>query len=147
MVWTCGTCPGGTAIGAQLIQPLERPGQEPVLIDRGWIREGQTDIPGGDVTVVGYVRDAATPGAFSPADDVPGLHFYTLDPAKIGAALGLPHVAPFTLIAMGDGGMPEPVSALPRPPNDHLNYALTWFGLAASLVAVFGAYVRKVLRA
>ena len=43
--------------------------------------------------------------------------------------------------------MPEPASALPRPPNDHLNYALTWFGLAASLVAVFGAYVRKVLRA
>ncbi len=139
--------PGGTAIGAQLIQPLERPGQEPLLVDRGWIREGQTGIPGGDVTVVGYVRDPATPGAFSPDDDVVGRHFYTLDPAKIGAALGLPQVAPFTLIAMGDGGMPEPASALPRPPNDHLNYALTWFGLALSLLAVFGAYVRKTLRA
>ena len=139
--------PGGTAIGAQLVQPLERAGQDPVLVDRGWVREGQADIPGGDVTIVGYVRDPATPGLFSPADDVAGRHFYTLDPQKIGAALGLPRVAPFTLVAMGDGGMPEAASALPRPPNDHLNYALTWFGLAASLLVVFGAYVRKVLRA
>lgn len=139
--------PGGTAIGAQLIQPLERPGQDPVLVDRGWLREGVTDVPGGDVTIVGYIRAPAEPGLFSPVDDLAARHFYTLDPAKIGASLGLSRVAPFTLVALGDGGVPEPASALPRPPNDHLNYALTWFGLAASLVVVFVAYVRRVLRA
>ncbi len=137
---------GGTAIGAQLVQPLERPGQEPVLIDRGWVREGQGDIPGGNVTIVGYVREPASPTMFTPADDLATRHFYTLDPARIGASLGLAHVAPFTVVAMGDGGVPEPASALPRPPNDHLNYALTWFALALSLVAVFIAYVRKLLR-
>ncbi len=140
--------PGGTAIGAQLIQPLERPGQDPVLVDRGWVREGQNvGAADGDVTVTGYIRDPAVPGMFSPADDVATRHFYTLDPARIGAALGLPQVAPFTLVALGNGGVPEPASALPRPPNDHLNYALTWFGLAVSLLVVFGAYVRKVFRA
>lgn len=139
--------PGGTAIGAQLVQPLERPGQLPVLIDRGWVREGQQNIPGGEVTVVGYIREPAVPGAFSPADDLVTRHFYTLDPAKIGDSLGLAQVAPFTLVAMGNGGMPEPVSALPRPPNDHLNYAITWFSLAATLLTVFAVYARRVLRA
>ena len=34
--------PGGTAMGAQLIVPLERPGQDPILVDRGWVPDGPT---------------------------------------------------------------------------------------------------------
>ena len=72
----------------------------------------------------------------------------TLDPAAIGAALGLASVAPFTLVALGPAPTPPRArrSALPRPPNDHLSYALTWFGLAACLLVVFVVYVRKALR-
>ena len=138
--------PGGTAMGAQLIEPLERPGHEPILVDRGWVPDGQLGSPGGDATVVGYIRAAESPGMLSLSDDTVARRFYTLDPAKIGAALGLSRTAPFTLIAMGNGGMPEPATALPRPPNDHLNYALTWFALGLSLLVVFAAYARKVLR-
>jgi surfeit locus 1 family protein len=32
---------------------------------------------------------------------------------------------------------------LPRPPNDHLSYAITWFGLAAVLLVVFVVYATK----
>ena len=138
--------PGGTAIGAGLVEPLERPGHAPLLVDRGWVPDGQRGAPGGDATVVGYVRPAETPGLLSLTDDPAARRFYTLDPARIGAALGLPTVAPFTLVALGSGGgLPQPAMALPRPPNDHLNYAMTWFGLAASLLVVFAAYTRKVL--
>ncbi len=140
--------PGGPVRGAQLIEPLERPGQQPLLVERGWVPDGSLGAPGGDVTVTGYIRAPDGPGAFSPADDLAARHFYTLDPAKIGDALGLPGVAPFTLVALGadaPGVLPAPATALPRPPNDHLNYALTWFGLALSLLAVFGAYARKAL--
>lgn len=133
--------------GAQLIQPLERPGQETVLVDRGWVPEGTGPYPQPPGPIVGYVRLPVEPGSFTPADDVPGLHFYNLDPAKIGAALGIAHVAPFVVVALGDGeGLPQAATELPRPPNDHLNYALTWFGLAFSLVVVFAAAARKVLR-
>ena len=138
--------PAGPVMGAQLIEPLERPGQDSVLVDRGWVPDGQLGAPGGD-QVVGYIRTPDKPGAFSATDDLARQHFYTLDPAKIGAALGLPRVAPFTLVAMGPpDALPQPATALPRPPNDHLNYALTWFGLALSLLVVFGAYCRKALR-
>ena len=138
--------PGGSVMGAQLIEPLERPGQDPVLVERGWIADGAPLPPPGD-TVVGYVRAPDAPGLFSATDDLAAQHFYTLDPEKIGAALGLPRVAPFTLVAMGPpaAGL-QPAATLPRPPNDHLNYALTWFGLAFSLLVVFGAYVRKAFR-
>ncbi len=140
--------PGGPAMGSHLIEPLQRPGQDPVLVNRGWVPDGAVLAPAGEVAVEGYIRTPDTPGLFSASDDPVGLHFYTLDPAKIGAALGLAHVAPFTLVAMGPptAAFPAPATALPRPPNDHLNYALTWFGLALSLVAVFAAYSRKVLR-
>ncbi len=138
--------PTGPVMGEQLIEPLERPGQSPVLVDLGWAPDGQAGAPGsGDV--VGYVRAPDAPGLFSATDDMAARRFYTLDPAKIGGALGLTQVAPFILVAMGPpGSLPEPATALPRPSNDHLNYALTWFGLAFALLVVFTAYCRKTVR-
>ncbi len=146
--------PGGALLGAQLIEPLERPGALPVLVDRGWVPIAPRSLLGpstlpASTAVEGYVRLPETPGAFSARDDPASRIFYTLDPAAIGAALGLPAVAPFTLVALGTaspGAVPIPATALPRPPNDHLNYAITWFSLAAVLAVVFLTWSRKVLR-
>lgn len=140
--------PSGPVIGAQLIEPLERPGQDPLLVDLGWVPTGQAVAPAG-TEVEGYIRAPDRPGPFSATDDPANRRFFTLDPAPIAASLGLPHAAPFTLVAMGavtPGVFPQPAEALPRPPNDHLNYALTWFGLAFALVVVFVVYARKVFR-
>lgn len=139
--------PSGAALGAQLITPLERPDGPPVLIDRGWLPDGAAaPTDPGDVTVIGYVRPPEHPSWLAPATDLAAKRFWSLDPAAIGAALDLPAVAPFTIVALGHGGVPEPASALPRPPNDHLGYAITWFGLAACLIVVFAAYLRRTLR-
>jgi surfeit locus 1 family protein len=35
---------------------------------------------------------------------------------------------------------------LPRPPNNHLLYAITWYGLAVALLVIFYLYARKVWR-
>ncbi len=140
--------PSGPAIGAQLIEPLERPGQDPVMVVLGWVPTGVAVAPTG-TEVEGYIRRPDRAGLFSAQDDAAKRRFFTLDPAPIAAALGIAHAAPFTLVVMGDvtpGVFPQPATSLPRPPNDHLNYALTWFGLALSLAVVFAVYVRKVLR-
>ncbi len=41
---------------------------------------------------------------------------------------------------MPPGGLPSPAKLTARLPNNHLQYAITWYGLAAVLVAVFGAF-------
>jgi surfeit locus 1 family protein len=142
----------GALLGAQLIVPMKPPEGVPVLVDLGWVPTeppGAVDLPTGQTTVAGYIHPPAKPGWFTPADDIKSRTFYALDPAKIGAALGLPRVAPFTLIVLGppppESVWPIPASTLPRPPNNHLQYALTWFALAIVLLAMFALYVRKVM--
>ena len=141
----------GTALGAHLLTPLLRPGLPPVLVDRGWVpleRGAPLDRPEGEVAVTGYVRAADRRDWFSPADDAPGRRFYVFDPTAIGAALGLPaEPEPFGLVALAPPGVgrtfPEAARGIPRPNNPHLGYAITWYGLAASLVAVFAAFALR----
>jgi surfeit locus 1 family protein len=143
----------GLQEGGQLIVPLERGAAPPVLVDLGWVPMSDlhpASLPAGPTSVAGYLRPPDRPGLFSAPDDVPGRRFYTLDPARIGAALGLKRVAPFTLIVLGKrepGVYPMPAEHLPHPPNNHLEYALTWFGLAAVVIFEFGFWARQRLRA
>jgi surfeit locus 1 family protein len=140
----------GTTLGARLVTPLLRDGAPPVLVDRGWVpleRAGAVARPEGPLSVTGWVKPAEQAGPFSATDDTAGRRFYTFDPVAIGRALGLPQVAPFGLVALGEGGgLPEPDRALPRPRNNHLGYAITWYGTALALVGVFLAWARRRLK-
>jgi len=54
---------------------------------------------------------------------------------------------PFGLVALGGGGaLPDPARTLPRPSNNHLGYVITWYGLALSLLGVFGVWARRRLK-
>ncbi len=130
-------------LGAQLVERLDRPDAAPLVVVLGWVPTdtGHPVAISGPATITGYIRLPEQPTWLSAADDMRGRHFYTLNPATIGAALGAPDPAPFVLVALGKApawGQPVPADALPRPVNNHLNYALTWFGLAASLLGVVG---------
>lgn len=140
-------------MGSQLVVPLGRAGAPAVLVLLGWVSDGVSVVlPSGDVQVVGYVRPAEHPGWLSAGDNTRTLRFFSLDPGEIGKALGV-DVEPFTVVALQDGDVKgqdphsEPAAAtqLPRPLNNHLSYAFTWFALAATLLAVFGVWVRKHL--
>jgi surfeit locus 1 family protein len=141
----------GPQMGARLIVPLEREGAATILVDRGWVplkRSAPFDQPTAPVSVQGYLHPPDTASWFSAADDPPARLFYTLDPAKIGSTLGIANVAPFVLVSMGPvdaSRWPQPAQVLPRPPNNHLVYAITWYGLAIALLAVFIIWVRKEL--
>ena len=133
--------------GAQLLALLARPGESAIVVDLGWVPMGDgapdplaAHVAATPATVVGYVRPAEHPSWLSAADNPAARRFYTLDPHAIAAALGVRDVAPFTLVALGAPASPDapvPADNLPRPPNNHLQYAFTWFGLAGALVAVF----------
>jgi surfeit locus 1 family protein len=141
----------GPTMGTYQIVPLERDGAPPILVDRGWVpqtRPAPLDDPAGQVTVAGYIRQAETAHWFSPVDDVAGRQFFTLNTASIAAAVGLPPPMPFTLIVLGpesSTSYPVPAQTLPRPPNNHLSYAITWYGLSVALVVIFIVWARKPL--
>ena len=148
----------GPAMGAQMIEPMRQSNGDLILVDRGWVplsRPGPLDDPPGEVTVSGYVRFGDTPGWFSAKDDLVARHFFTLDPRAIGHAIGQPNIRPFVLVAlaaeMRPGAIvdhwPDPARHMPRPSNNHLSYAITWYGLAAALLAIFILWARKGSRA
>jgi surfeit locus 1 family protein len=143
--------PRGQVRGAQLIMPLARRDGSIVLVDLGWVKgtvPAPVPVPSGLVQVSGYVEPANRRGMFAAADDPATLIFYTLAPRRIAAAMRLRKSADFTLIMLGPkriAGGPIPQPSLPHPPNDSLQYALTWFGLSMVLVLEFIFYARKRL--
>ncbi len=144
--------PTGPVPGGEIIMPLRRPGGQVVLVDLGWVRQQRPvplDEPPGLTRAVGYLHAPIQPGWFAGTDDPGQGLYYTLDPQKIGAGMGL-DVAPYILIAMGQmpppgSTAPQPAQSLPTPPNNHYEYALTWFGFALVLVFEFILFARKRL--
>ena len=64
-------------------------------------------------------------------------------------ALGLPRVAPFIVdadAAANPGGLPLGGKTIVAFPNNHLQYAITWFALALGLLGVFFAWARQQVR-
>ena len=145
------TTPAGPVMGGRMIVPLRQSDGRIILVDRGWAPEVRTAPlaqPTGIVTFTGYVRPGSKPGWFSAKDNPATRRFFTLDPNTIGDALGQPDVAPFILVVLADraeprASYPEPAQTPPRPPNNHLAYAVTWYGLAVALMVIFTVWVKK----
>jgi surfeit locus 1 family protein len=166
------TTASGPSMGARMIEPMRQTNGDVILVDRGWVplsRPGPIEQPEGVVTVSGYIRPGDSEHWFSARDDPPARRFFTLDPKAIGAAVGQPDVQPFILVMLAaptasdaelgadsrtppgssprsgasEKQWPEPAQHLPRPPNSHLSYAITWYGLAMALLAIFIVWARK----
>jgi surfeit locus 1 family protein len=99
--------------------------------------------PAGEVTITGLMREAEPRNLFTPADQPDKNQWFTRDPRAIAAHFGLRRAAPFSVDAdfSGDpGALPHGGTTVIAFPNNHLAYALTWFGLAAALAGVFGTW-------
>jgi len=121
-----------------------------VVVNRGFVPEArknpQSRAEGevsGPVTVVGAMRWPDSRHWFTPADDPARNLWFTRDPAAIAGAKGLSSVAPFYVeqeAPAPPGGLPQPGRLMVSLPDNHLQYALTWFGLAAVLAGSFIAW-------
>ncbi len=103
-------------------------------------------------TIEGIVRSAHRADWASPEADIAGNVWYTRDPAAFARAHGLNRVgirvAPFYVDAMAgpSGALPQGGETRLVFANNHLAYALTWFGLAAALVLVYGVWLYGAIR-
>ncbi len=134
-------------IGSYVIEPLLRPGKPALLVDLGYAPEGGAVASKGAGSAVGYVRNPDHPHWWSIADDLKRQHYYTLNPQPIAKGAGIGPVENFVLVAMGDStATPEPSHGFPELPNNHLQYAITWFSLALVDVIMFTIFVRKTMK-
>ena len=142
--------------GWHVITPLKTPDGETVLVDRGFVPDNLKDPSSRAeanvedvVTVTGIVRMPETQATFTPDNEAEANRWFWRDLAAMARSMfSGEHVklAPFFLEAeKGDvpGGWPEGGQTRLDIPNNHLQYAITWFLLAACLLVVYGADVWK----
>jgi surfeit locus 1 family protein len=98
----------------------------------------------GEVAVTGLARDRLSekPSSLVPDNDPAKNVFYWKDLDAMAASAGLPagaDVLPFFIDANdapNPGGWPAGGVTIIELPNNHLQYAVTWYGLAAALAGV-----------
>ena len=123
-----------------------------IVINRGYVApEARGNIgtpPSGDVEIVGALRWPEEGGAFTPPDEPANNVWYRRDPAAIAAAKNWGPVAPFYIEQDSPqlAGAPRAGPLVVKLPNNHLQYAITWFGLAGALAAVYLVWLRGRLR-
>ena len=135
--------------GFWVVTPLRRNDGTVVLINRGFVPGDRKDPASreagqvsGPVEVTGLLRLTEPGGAFLRSNDPAGNRWYSRDVAAIAAARGLTDVAPYFVdadAAPNPGGWPIGGLTVVAFPNNHLVYAITWYGLALML-AGFGLY-------
>jgi surfeit locus 1 family protein len=115
-----------------------------LLVNRGFVpqemKSRTLSTPPGDVTVTGLLRPSEPHGGLLRANDSADDRWYSRDVAAIAAKRGIGPVAPYFIDADAETspGWPRGGLTVIRFPNNHLQYALTWFAMAAALAGVVG---------
>jgi surfeit locus 1 family protein len=151
--------------GTWAFMPAVLPSGETVVINAGFVQNTMQDrtqqdravtplITNGPVMLSGYIRFPEAAGTLTPPENLSKRLWFTRDHLAMARALGWSEggrpVAPFYI----DLEQPVPASGVPKPgplevhlKDDHLQYAITWFTLAAAVVIAFGVWLRTQRRA
>jgi surfeit locus 1 family protein len=148
--------------GFDVYTPLKLGDGRYVFVNRGFVPYGRKDPATraegqvqGEVTVTGLARNplAGKPSFIVPDNEPAKNMFYWKDLAVMAATAGLPagaKVLPFFVDANDSpnpGGLPVGGVTLINLPNNHFQYALTWYGLALVLLVVVGTRLGNRWRA
>jgi cytochrome oxidase assembly protein ShyY1 len=142
--------------GTWAFLPARLPDGATVVINAGFTQNIMQDraqqdravtrlVTGAPVTSTGYIRFPEPAGTLTPSENPAKRLWFTRDHRAMARALGWGDVAPFYI----DLEAPVPESGIPKPgplevhlKDDHLQYAITWFGLAGAVLIAFGVWWR-----
>lgn len=149
-----------TGPGTWAFMPATLPSGETVVINAGFVQNTMQDRAQQDravtrlithepVTLTGYLRFPETAGSLTPPANMTKRLWFTRDHLAMARTLGWGEggtpVAPFYI----DLEAPVPASLVPKPgpltvhlKDDHLQYAVTWFGLAGVVLVAFAVWWR-----
>ncbi len=139
--------------GLHVVTPLRRdgPGSQAILVNRGWVPLDRRDratrsegLPAGPQTLSGIARLPPERGWMQPDNDPQANEWYWLDiPAMAEAAATGP--VPVLIVEAEAVGEALPIGGQTRLdiPNNHLQYAITWFSFAVVLLVIYVLYHRR----
>jgi surfeit locus 1 family protein len=155
LVYSAGSAfrPDVKGPGYWVFAPARLSGGGSVIVNRGFVpldrKDAAVAVLAGSVDIVGIMRWPETRGLFTPADDLKDNVWYLRDIAAMAAAKHWANVAPFYV----EQESPAPVGGLPKLgklavnlPDNHLQYAITWFGLALALAGIYLVWLVRRLR-
>jgi surfeit locus 1 family protein len=154
LIYTSGSAirPDVSGPGYWVLSPARLADGSRVIVNRGFVPEGKQDPgtrregqPHGVTEIVGAMRWPETRGLFTPNDTPAKNLWFARDPAAIAVAKGWGDVAPFYIdqeAPSAPGGLPKVGPLKPSLPNNHLQYAVTWYGLALVVLISGIVFVR-----
>jgi surfeit locus 1 family protein len=142
-------------VGVRLISACALPSRPFVtLVDRGFVSDTMSARPPvtpstTPVRIIGQLRMPPEPSSFAPPPE--GKVFYARDHLAMGRALGVDEWLASPMIFATTSSNPEWLALKPSAPpavfsNNHLGYALTWFGLALALAGFYIVLLRRTLK-
>ena len=117
------------------------------MVDRGWIKPPQKDAerPAGPATITGNLHWPDEIDGFTPESDAEKNIWFARDVPTLADVLG---TEPVLIILRETSETDPPVTPLPIDgaaiPNDHLEYVVTWYGLAIVWVLMTVYYLRRL---
>jgi surfeit locus 1 family protein len=157
LVYTAGSPlrPDVKGPGYWVFAPVRLAGGSIVLVNRGFVPPDHKDpaersegTPHGIVDVVGVMRWPEARGTFTPADDPKKNIWFLRDSKSIADIKKWATAAPFYIDQeepVPAGGWPKPGKLEVQLPDNHLQYAITWFGLALALAGVYVVWLVRRL--
>ena len=143
--------------GTWAFLPARVQGGESIVVNAGFVQNTMQDrsrqdravgrlVTGQPVKLTGYIRFPERAGTLTPQENFDKRLWFTRDHLTMAHALGWGEgVAPFYI----DLEQPVPESGIPKPgaltvqlKDDHMQYAITWFALAAAVMLAFGVWWR-----
>src|SRR5258706_1346868 len=144
-------------------QPVD-PALRPKYVNRGFVPEAlkapvrrQSGQVSGETEIVAQIRTTEMRGWFDGQDDPQKNVYFVRDPRELGLGYAKQTAgAPLfesrwfyleLIDPVPPGGLPKPLISKIEIQNRHLEYALTWWGLALTLIGVYIAFAAGRLRA
>ncbi|MBE1283219.1 MAG: SURF1 family protein [Rhodobacteraceae bacterium] len=135
-----------TGPGYRVIVPFETDNGRRILLDTGFIptEAKGTARPTGPAALTGNLHWPDEIDGFTPEPDVEGNIWFARDVPTMAEVLGTESVMVVARepVIRGSGVGPLPVDTASIP-NDHLNYAITWFSLAAIWSVIIVVFLRR----
>jgi cytochrome oxidase assembly protein ShyY1 len=141
--------------GTWAFLPARLPGGQIVVVNTGFVQNTMQDravedravsglVTGVSENLTGYLRFSEFAGMLTPSENLAKRLWFVRDHRDMAEKLGWGVVAPFYV----DLEQPVPANGIPKPAplgvhlkDDHMQYAITWFGLAGVVVVAFAAWL------